>query len=113
MSKVKVDAYREQKKHRKENLAKERAQKKMRKIVGWVVMLVIVVGILAGIGVTGWNQYKAYKASIPDYTTTEQVVNDYSGVTSMSEADAELEEDADAILEEDAEVETEAETEAE
>lgn len=97
MSKEKVDAYREQKKHRKENLAKERAKKKALKIGGYLAALVVACGIVGAIGLTGWNSYKAAEAAKPDYSSTSQVINDYNGVTAEEEAaeDAEAETEAE------------------
>ena len=36
--------------------------------------------VVVALGVTVFNQYRAYQASRPDYNRTEMVVNDMAGV---------------------------------
>ncbi len=49
MSQAKVDKYKEEKKNRKAQLEKQKKRKKMWKIIGPILVLVIVAGIGAGI----------------------------------------------------------------
>lgn len=80
MSKAKVDAYKEQKAHRKEEIAKAKKAQKMNKTIAIAVAVVVIGGLAAALGVTGWNQIANYRDSRPDYNRTEMVVSDYSGI---------------------------------
>ena len=90
MSVEKMNYYKEQKAHRKENLAKEKRRKQTRH-AAWVALGVIVaVGLCGAIGLTGYNAYRSYEAAKPDYSATSLVIGDVAGVLSMEE-EAELE----------------------
>ncbi len=95
MSQAKVDKYKEYKKNRREILAKEKRKKKMEKIAGWAILVVLVAALGTAVGVTIYNQHQANLAALPNYTVSEKVVADMAGI---------LEETAEA---------DEAETEAE
>ena len=75
MSQAKVDRYKEEKKNRKEIIAKEKRQQALTKVLGGVV----VVALVAWIGVSGYNMYEANKpletvyvdtTALDDYMTT-------------------------------------------
>ena len=87
MSVEKVNAYREKKSHRKENLAKEKNRKKRNRLLSNGIIAAVCLAIVAAIGVTGYNQYKTYEASFPDYSVSSQVVSDFAGVTETEAAE--------------------------
>ncbi|MBQ8279085.1 MAG: hypothetical protein IJZ23_04515 [Roseburia sp.] len=79
MSQAKVDRYKEEKKNRKEIMAKEKRQNTLRALVGGVVAVVLV----AWIGVSGYNMYQANKPLETVYVDTT-AIDDY-----MTSLDAE------------------------
>ena len=52
MSQKKVDAYKEAKKTRKEDLAKEKKKKQLNRIIGWVVLVLVVAALGVGLYIT-------------------------------------------------------------
>ena len=113
MSVEKMNAYKEQKSHRKENLAREKRRKKTERVVWYAVGAAVLVAICAAIGLTGWNSYKRYQDSLPNYDVTSQVISDFSGVLDVDEeADADIDEAGEAGAEEAGEEPAEAVTEA-
>lgn len=90
MSTEKMNAYKEQKKHRKEIIAKERAQKKMQKVIATCVGGLCAAALVVALGLTGYNTWKASQPEVKDYAVTSQVVQDYTGVT-LDEVEAEAE----------------------
>lgn len=82
MSKEKVDAYKARKANRKEEIAKEKARKKREKWIGTGLAVVIVAGLIFALGLTGWNEYKSYQDSRPNYERSEMVVSDLTGILS-------------------------------
>ncbi|MBR3165343.1 MAG: hypothetical protein IKF16_04140 [Lachnospiraceae bacterium] len=113
MSVEKVNAYKEKKTHRKENLAKEKSRKKRNSLLTKGVAALCAAAVVAAIGFTGYSQYKAYEDALPDYNVTSQVVSDYAGVTETEAADTAEEADAAAEADEEAEAGEEAESAAE
>lgn len=114
MSVEKVNAYKEQKTNRKANLAKEKSRKKRNSLLSKGAIALCVAAVVAAIGFTGYNQYKAYEDSLPNYDVTQQVISDYAGVTATEAAEeAEAAASEDAAAEEDAEAGEEAESAAE
>ena len=104
MSVEKMNYYKEQKAHRKENLAKEKRRKKAIRAAWIGGGVAVLAAVIAAIGLTGYNSYKAAEAAKPDYSVTSQVVEDLSGVLQTEAAEEVTDETA---------VETEAaETEA-
>lgn len=89
MSQQKVDKYKQEKANRRENLKKEKKKKMWTKIGLCVVAILIVGGVGAGIGYTGYNQYKSYKASQPNYSSDSKVIADYAGILETEEATTE------------------------
>ena len=102
MSKEKVDAYKEQKKHRKENNAKDRARKKRNQWIARIVGCLCLVAVVGALGLTGYNVWSASQPEVKDYSVSSQVGSDFSGI---------LEEDDEEAAEVEAEEDT-AETEA-
>jgi hypothetical protein len=89
MSVEKVEKYKEEKARRKEILAKEKKKKMLTKIALWVLLVAVVGGIGTGVGVTVYNQYQKYLASLPDYTRTEMVLPDLAGILTEETEEAE------------------------
>ena len=79
MSQAKVDRYKEDKKNRKEIMAKEKRANALRSLAGCAVA----VALLAWIGVSGYNWYQASKPLETIYVDTT-AVDDY-----MTNLDAE------------------------
>ena len=80
MSVEKVNKYKEEKANRKEILEQQKKKAKQTKaalIAGAAVVVVLIVG---AIGITVRNEYKAYLNAQPDYSTTQMLVGDLSGV---------------------------------
>lgn len=82
MSKEKVDKYKERKANRKQEIAKQKAKQKRDKLIGTVLAVAVAAGLIGALGVTGWNEYKSYQASRPNYNVSEMVLPDYAGVMS-------------------------------
>lgn len=79
MSQAKVDRYKEDKKNRKEIMAKEKRANMLRTLAGGAVLVVL----LGWIGVSGYNWYQASQPLETIYVDTT-AVDDY-----MSSLDAE------------------------
>lgn len=95
MSLEKVNKYKEEKKHRREILEKEKRQKRLYRIGGWVAGLVVVGGLVVMLGLTAKNSYKEYLASKPDYTSESIVISDMTGILDTLDAE-DTAEDQDA-----------------
>lgn len=91
MSQAKVDKYKEYKKNRKEILEKEKRKKKMEKIAGWAILVVLVAALGTAVGVTIYNQHQAKLAALPNYTVSQKVVADMSGILEDTTEEAETE----------------------
>ncbi len=91
MSVEKMNYYKEQKTHRKENLAKEKRRKQARRAAWTILGVVVAVGLCGAIGLTGYNTYKAREAAKPDYSASSLVIGDAAGVLSTEEAAEEVE----------------------
>ncbi|MBQ8639289.1 MAG: hypothetical protein IJ468_08980 [Lachnospiraceae bacterium] len=121
MSQAKVDKYKEYKRNRRENIRKEKQKAFRNKMIALGIILLIVVGVGAAIGVSIYNSYQAKLAAMPTYGAQDFLLSDYAGiqVTDEEETEAETEVETEAETETEveteaqAEVETEAETEAE
>lgn len=72
MSQAKVDRYKEEKKNRKEIMAKEKRNNTLRVVAGGVV----VVALLGWIGVSGYNWYQASQPLETIYVDTT-AIDDY------------------------------------
>ncbi|MCD8124132.1 MAG: hypothetical protein LUE23_03725 [Lachnospiraceae bacterium] len=92
MSKEKMDAYKVRKANRKQEIAKEKRRKKAARAAWYTVGAICVVGICAAVGVTGWNSYKSYVDSLPDYNATELIVDDVVGILDLEDETDEAEE---------------------
>ena len=77
MSQEKVNRYKEEKKNRKELLAKEKKQKAIRRVVGTVIAVVFVAWV-------GFSAVDTYQNSRPrevvevDYTAVDEFLNEIS-----------------------------------
>lgn len=87
MSQEKVERYKQEKAHRKENVEKERRKKKAGRILTWVIILAVCGGIGGAIGVTFYNDYQAKLAARPNYAREEMVVSDLTGILQETEAE--------------------------
>ena len=112
MSVEKMNAYKEQKLHRKENLAKEKRRKKTERAIWYAVGAAVLVAICAAIGLTGYNSYRRYQDSLPNYDVTSQVISDIAGVLDVDEEDVDMDEAGEAEAAEAGEEAAEAVTEA-
>ncbi len=74
MSQAKVDQYKKEKANRKKTVAKERVQRKVAAVVGWVVAIAIV----AWAGVSGYNYYENSRPE-QNYTIDTSAISDYLG----------------------------------
>ena len=113
MSQKKVDEYKELKKNRRELVAKEKKEKAIKRVIGWVIAALVVCGLLAGIVITIVNAVNANKKAEESYYLTENALLDYVEMASKEEAaaaEAETAEEAEPA-EEEAEAAEEAETE--
>ena len=103
MSQKKVDAYKESKKSRKEEVQKEKRTKKIRAIIGWVILVLIIGGLITGIVFTVKN---CVTESGDGYTVTEQVIEDLvdiEGTGTEEESEEETEEESGEATEEERE----------
>ncbi|MDD6213483.1 MAG: hypothetical protein PUB22_10185 [Clostridiales bacterium] len=106
MSKEKVDAYRASKTTRKQDQEKARKKRAAKRKIAWAVAILCVAGIAAALGLTVKSSYDSYKASLPTYDASTQVVQDFAGVL---DADEEAE-DADTTADDAEETEAPEET---
>lgn len=87
MSQEKVEKYKQEKAHRKENVLKEKRKKKAGRLLGWLIVLALCGGIGSAIGVTFYNQHQARLAARPNYAREDMVVSDLTGVLQETEAE--------------------------
>ena len=81
MSQEKVDQYKESKKNRKEEVAKKKKQEKLRKLTGWILLGVLVVGLIVGIVLTVVNAQKAKTESQDDvYNESSFILEDHADI---------------------------------
>ena len=80
MSQAKVDRYKEYKKNRKENIAKEKQKALRERIVGWSVVGVFALFLLGAVAYKGVDAYKKAEAAKPDYTVSSYVLSDMAGL---------------------------------
>ena len=114
MSQKKVDEYKELKKNRRELVAKEKKEKAIKRVIGWVIAALVVCGLLAGIVITIVNAVNANKKAEESYYLTENALLDYVEMASKEEAaaaEAETAEAAEPAEEAETEPAEEAETE--
>ncbi len=108
MSQEKVDQYKESKKNRKEEVAKKKKMAKLRRLIAWAVIALIVVGLAVGITITVVNQQKANAESQAElYNEGAMLLEDYADIQGTA-TEAETETEAPA---EEAETETAEEAE--
>ena len=81
MSQAKVDAYKAAKKTRKEDIKKAKAAAARKRVIGWIVGILIIVGLVAGIVITIVNAQKAKTAETKaKYTAQGYLLNDYADI---------------------------------
>ncbi len=103
MSQKKVDAYKESKKSRKEEVQKEKRTKKVRAVIGWIILVLVVGGLITGIVFTVKN---CVSETGDGYTVTEQVIEDLvdiEGTGTEEESEEETEEESGEPSEEESE----------
>ena len=76
MSQAKVDRYKEEKKNRKEIMAKEKRQNTLCALAGGIVALALV----AWIGISGYNMYQANQPLETIYVDMTEIDNYMSGL---------------------------------
>lgn len=107
MSQKKVDAYKESKKNRKAEVAKEKRQKKL----GKVLFIVILVAAIIGLGVALFFTFRNTFSNVDDaFKATDYLLPDYANIESTA---TEEEESTEPTTEEATEEETDEETEPE
>ena len=82
MSQKKVDAYKEAKKTRKEDLAKEKKQKQLRRVLGWIVLVVLVAALGVGLYITIRNIKENSAEDTSAYKSTTYILDDYANMAS-------------------------------
>ena len=87
MSQKKVDKYKESKKNRKEIAKKEKNAKKLRALIGWIVLGLILAGIAVALVFTFKNCNTAEEDD--GYTGTALVIQDLVDVDGTAETEAE------------------------
>lgn len=85
MSVEKVNKYKEEKKNRKQMVAKHKREQRMGSIIGGLIGLVIVAALVVMIGITAKNAYNNYQASQPNYDSDSYVVSDMTGIMDILE----------------------------
>lgn len=81
MSQKKVDEYKESKKSRKEQIAKQKRDAKIRKLVGWAVLALVIVGLVVGIVITVVNSVNAKAESAAEqYNESNYLLEDYADI---------------------------------
>ena len=110
MSQKKVDEYKESKKNRKEEIAKQKRNELLRRWVARAVIAVLLIGIVVGIVVTIRNKYKekaAEESAAADmYQESAFLLQDFADIQGSETASAE--ESASEASEEASEASTEA-----
>ncbi len=90
MSQAKVDKYKEYKKNRKENIAKEQKAEKRSKMLTNGVLGLLALCLVAGVGVKAYSSYQEALAARPDYKLTAFGLADMAGILE-EETEAETE----------------------
>lgn len=80
MSQAKVDKYKEYKKNRKENIAKQKRKDLIGKIAAWAVVAVFVLFIVGAVIYKQVDNYQKKLASMPNYQATSYVLPDLASV---------------------------------
>ena len=83
-----MEDYKEAKKNRKENIAKEKRQKQAQKILWTVIPIVLAAAVLAAIVITVINVDKANQPDYSAYTQTGLVIDDDSNMKGTTTAEA-------------------------
>ena len=86
MSQKKVDAYKEAKKTRKEDLAKEKKKKQLNRIIGWVVLVLVVAALGVGLYITIKNMKDNSAEDNTAYQATSYILDDYANIAGTTEA---------------------------
>jgi len=80
MSQRKVDAYKQSKKTRKQDVAKQKRVDAIRRVVAIVVGVIVGVALLVGIGVSIYNIATADLKNTSSYVATSFLLEDISGI---------------------------------
>ena len=100
MSQEKVDRYKQEKAHRKENIAKQKKRKKLIRICAYIVIAVIAVGAAFGI----YRHFNPKPAETAETQTAEtQTVENQTGETENTEAQTAAEAETQTVETETAE----------
>ena len=92
MSQEKVDRYKEYKKNRKENLAKEKKEAQRRSLIWKIVLGVLALALLVALGITAYNAISKRIQARPDYDRTSIVIGDVAGLYETTTAEETTEE---------------------
>ena len=85
MSQKKVDAYKAAKKTRKEDIAKEKKMKAVRRVIGWVVALLLVAALGVGLYFTIKNIQEGKADDNSAYQATGYILDDYANIAGTEE----------------------------
>ena len=89
MSQAKVDKYKEYKKNRRQNIAKEKRKELIGRVAAWSVIGVFALFIVAAVIYKQVDNYQARLAAMPDYQASSYVLPDLASVlTEETETEA-------------------------
>lgn len=82
MSQAKVDKYKEYKKNRKKNIAKEKRQEKLAGFCVFGIFLIVVLAVVLSVGKSISNQIEKSKGPLPsyNYVAEEFLLEDYANI---------------------------------
>jgi len=85
MSQLKVDAYKETKKTRKQDVAKQKKAKAFERVLGTVIAIVVAAALLVGVGITVYNLIDGSLHNTSGLTATSYILDDLSGIQPTEE----------------------------
>ncbi len=94
MSQEKVDKYKEAKKTRKEDLAKQKKKNAVNRLLGWIIGCVVVAGLILILVISIVNQNKAKREAMEQAFSADNFVLD--DLTGGDQTEEEAEEDTEA-----------------
>lgn len=88
MSQAKVDAYKAAKKTRKADIAKQKKNDAIRKIVYWVIAAILVCALVVGLVIT-FKNVSQKNSGTSNYAVQDFELGDYANLLGSEEADGE------------------------
>ena len=82
MSQAKVDKYKEYKKNRKKNIAKEKRRERLAGVGAFAILLIVFLAVILSIGKSLRNQVDKSKESLPNYNyvAASYIIRDYADI---------------------------------